>query len=64
MEQLKARKGIKTTIREMNLGEKEVFPRSNYSTIRNTICTLRIEYPERDYSLNVIDNGIEVICLS
>lgn len=57
------KRGVKQTLREMKNGESVIFPRTSYGTIRNTISVMRIEYPEKEFELCIVENGIEVLCL-
>lgn len=57
------KKGFKSTLREMNEGESVIFPRPSYGTLRNTLSLMRIEYPEKEFSMSVVENGIEILCL-
>ncbi len=57
------KKGIKATLLELAPTNRTVFPRPSYSTLRTILSTLKIEYPHREFNYNVIDDGIEVICL-
>lgn len=57
------KKGFKSTLREMKEGESAIFPRPSYGTLRNTLSIMRVEYPEKDFLLLVIPDGIEVQCL-
>jgi hypothetical protein len=65
MESLKfqKKKGIKVTLTGLKAEEETIFPRDKYSSVRNSMSTLKIEHPEREYVLEIIENGIRVICL-
>jgi hypothetical protein len=56
-------KGVKVTMVDLSAGETAIFPRTSYSTIRSSISILRVERPEREYQVSLIENGIEVLCL-
>lgn len=60
---LQRKKGVKLTLLDLSENESAQFPRKNYSTVRTTISTIKIEYPEREFILDVIDDGIRVTCL-
>lgn len=56
------KKGFKPTLRDMQRGEVIIFPRTAYGTLRNTISIMKVEYPEKEFLLLVVPNGIEVTC--
>lgn len=60
---IRKKKGIKSTMLELNANEDYVFPRPKFTSIRTTISALRIEYPERLFEYEVIEGGIRVVCV-
>lgn len=59
----KKKKGIKAMFLDMQKGESMTFPRKKYSSLNTTKTVAKIENPERDWSVSVIPDGIEVTCL-
>lgn len=55
-------RSIKKAILSISTGNSFIFPRPRYSTIRSTMSTIRIEYPEREFEIKVVENGIKVYC--
>lgn len=53
----------KPTLKALKPGETVIVPRPQYTSLRNTLSALRIEFPEREYEYTLIENGIEVVCL-
>lgn len=60
---IRKKKGLKSTMLELNANEDSVFPRPKFTSIRTTISALRIEYPERQFEYEVIEGGIRVVCV-
>lgn len=57
------KKGIKASLMDLKIGEEIIFPRDKYSSVRNSKSTLKIEHPERGFYLEIVENGIKIICL-
>lgn len=59
----KLRKGsVKQLILATEVGKSCLFPRNRYSTVRTTLSAVRIEYPEKEFTVEIVDNGIKVYC--
>mgnify|MGYP001006318837 CR=1 FL=1 len=57
------RKSVKATLLEMKEGDTIKLPRKRYSTLSATKSIAKIENPERDWTIRVVADGIEVTCL-
>lgn len=57
------KKGLKPTMLDLRPNESVIFSRQRFGTLRNTISLLKVEYPDRCFQYEVIDEGIRVMCL-
>lgn len=54
--------GVKSSLLELNVGECLTFERKRYSSLRSVVSIMRIEYPERAFSFEIIEDGIRITC--
>jgi hypothetical protein len=58
------KKGTKSILVDLNVGEEHMFERKQYSLLRTTMSIARIEYPGRNWDLDLTEDGIKITCVS
>lgn len=56
------KKGAKSSLLELNAGESITFERKRYSSLRTVVSVIKIEYPERAFAFEIIEDGIRITC--
>lgn len=56
------KKGAKLSLLDLNVGESMTFERKRYSSMRSVVSVIKIEYPERAFLFEIIEDGIRITC--
>lgn len=56
------KKGAKSSLLELNVGEYLTFERKRYSSMRSVVSVIKIEYPERAFAFEILEDCIKITC--
>lgn len=56
------KKGAKSSLLDLNVGECLTFERKRYSSLRSVVSVIKIEYPERAFAFEILEDCIRITC--
>lgn len=56
------KKGIKLSLLDLKAGESVTFERKRYSSLRSMVSVIKIEYPERAFVFEILEDCIRITC--